>query len=435
MKKTLWHESTRLADPACGYKWGWSTVNLTAAQTNSCHRVDRDSFTSDTFSEFHNTPAKRQARKKMVKNQWPGNGCEYCRDIEKAGGISDRLEFNNSKRNQHYTPEELLNRSDKDPVPTSVFPTILEMYFTNLCNLGCVYCKPEYSSVLENEAKKFPEFTRDKFFKIEELNAKQSDTYEDRLKAFWDWFEDNAAKLKKYHILGGEPFFQDELIQNLEFFERKDDLSELEVTIFSNLKVPEKKFRNLLERLQNLKLNNKLKEINIVCSLDCWGPQQEYIRTGLNMSDWERNFNILLNDFKSIELEIHGTITGMSIGTMPDLVTKWIKWKETRDLLLTFNLCFDPSTMAPSIFKRGFFVEDFRKMYTQLSEDNRREHDLKGILLGLEKFIDYSKGNLKLVRNLQKELREFDKRRGTDHTVLFPWLDVYINDEWKKLQP
>lgn len=150
------------------------------------------------------------------------------------------------------------------------------------------------------------------------------------------------------------------------------------------------------------------------------------------MADWEHNFNILLNEFRDIEVEIHGTITGMSIKTMPELISKWTMWKENRDVLLSFNLCFDPSTMAPGIYRRRFFSKDFKKMYSLLSEDDPRENDLKGILEGLEKFIDSAtvkRGNLKLVKKLQKELQDFDSRRGTDHTVLFPWLSEYIDFE------
>ena len=46
----------------------------------------------------------------MMQGKWPGQGCEYCRDIEAAGGISDRVEFNSNPKNFRYIPKELKSR-------------------------------------------------------------------------------------------------------------------------------------------------------------------------------------------------------------------------------------------------------------------------------------------------------------------------------------
>ena len=75
-----------LQDPVCMYKWTWSTIRLMEGSTNSCHRVKSDKLTPENYENFHNTPTKLLHRKTMQKGQWPGDGCEYCRDIELAGG-------------------------------------------------------------------------------------------------------------------------------------------------------------------------------------------------------------------------------------------------------------------------------------------------------------------------------------------------------------
>ena len=76
---------------ACQLKWTWSTIQLYNGLTNSCHRVGQTVLNPDTFDHFHNTEKKINDRKLMLEGEWPTGGCEYCANIEQAGGQSDRL--------------------------------------------------------------------------------------------------------------------------------------------------------------------------------------------------------------------------------------------------------------------------------------------------------------------------------------------------------
>lgn len=75
---------------ACQLKWNWSTIFLTTEETASCHRTNHHKFDTDTF-DFHNTPSKLDDRQRMLQGLWPELGCTYCKDIETAGGQSDRI--------------------------------------------------------------------------------------------------------------------------------------------------------------------------------------------------------------------------------------------------------------------------------------------------------------------------------------------------------
>ena len=416
-KYRIYNKVTKTPDPVCGYKWGWSTINLMSARTNSCHRVEEDNIINDDISNFHNTPNKIKTRKDMLNGKWPGMGCEYCRDIEEAGGTSDRVDFNGREENLKFIPKEF----ETDNTSVVVSPTILEVYFSNLCNLGCVYCHPRYSSVLANESRKFKgtpwgiEGTMD--FQT------RASGYEARLSSFWKWFEENAHTLKRYNILGGEPFFQPEFYTNLEYLENTT-LPELDFYIFSNLKINKDKLRNIAERLTELKLKGKVKSANLVCSIDCWGPQQEYVRTGLNMKSWEENFDMLVKEFPEIGLEMHGTITGLTIKTMPELLHRWKKWNTIRTntgrigVGLSHNFCFDPSYYSPFIFGPNFFDADFDKIYEVLEGNDY----LLGMMEGYQKRINSSKARDKLLmQRLQDELMANDNRRKSDYREYFPW--------------
>ena len=76
---------------ACQSKWTWSTIYLNQLATASCHRVQPLAIDPENFDDFHNIPKKIADRELMLEGKWPQGGCEYCGDIERAGGWSDRL--------------------------------------------------------------------------------------------------------------------------------------------------------------------------------------------------------------------------------------------------------------------------------------------------------------------------------------------------------
>jgi hypothetical protein len=102
---------------ACQFKWTWSTLFLSVGTSSSCHRCKGWDVT-EHMQDFHNHPGKLEDRTKMLQGLWPGNGCEYCRKIEDAGGISERTAYINSSP---LSPKELRT----NPNEIKVTPRIL----------------------------------------------------------------------------------------------------------------------------------------------------------------------------------------------------------------------------------------------------------------------------------------------------------------------
>jgi hypothetical protein len=69
--------------------------------------------------------------------------------------------------------------------------------------------------------------------------------------------------------------------------------------IFSNLTVDTNRVQNWLSRLWQLVEKNKLNNLQVVGSLDCWGPQAEYVRNGLDL----KSIPVILN-LCSIKLKL-----------------------------------------------------------------------------------------------------------------------------------
>lgn len=399
----------KLPDPVCLYKWGWSTVRLFLGETNSCHRVETDRITPETYADFHNTPAKIEDRTKMLNGQWPGRGCEYCKKLEDVGAVSDRLQLNKEKRSKNLYP---INTSKTN---VKLIPTMVEVYFNNVCNMACIYCSSDYSTVWEAEDKKFGlkrPVDVDEF----ECNKVQ---YPAMLAAHWQWLKDNCHGIKEYNILGGEPFFQQELEQNIDFF-LNNPCPDLHFTVLSNLKVDKNKFKRILDKIQSLLDKKHIKSFALVCSLDCWGPQAEYIRNGLNMNKWEENFNILLNDYPDFDLHIHSVLMSLTLDTLPDLISKIVEWNKLRRVGHSINFVEGKPEMMPGIFPKGHFTQQFDQAVKFL------KHKVAiNKLRGYERLIDSTEPSPELVAKLKQTLDELDIRRATNWRTLWPWLDQY----------
>jgi len=395
---------------ACQLKWNWSTIFLTTEETASCHRTNHHQFDTDQF-DFHNTPSKLQDRQHMLNGEWPEHGCSYCQDIEHAGGQSDRI--TNLDFPGIHAPLELENNS----TATVVTPRILEVYFDNTCNLKCLYCGPHFSSLWDAENKRHGKFVKGDLI----INNKfqKSINIEKNKQKMFEWLILNRQHLTNFNILGGEPFYQQELEQCLDLFDQHP-APELKLQIFTNLNVKLSKLQTIIQRIKCLIDQDKLREFEITASLDCWGSPQEYVRYPLNLVSWEENFNYLLSQ-SWINLIVSSTVTPLTVKTLPDLLQKINQWNQQRTVYHYQNSVNGPSYMFIDIFG-DIFVDDFAQALSLKQTNNPEQIASKNYLLGIAQQSASKGPNIPEITKLFNFLNEMDRRRNTNWQQIFPWL-------------
>jgi organic radical activating enzyme len=167
------------------------------------------------------------------------------------------------------------------------------------------------------------------------MGFKARDDY-DKLKAdFWIWMENNSTELYQFQILGGEPMYQPEFEECLDYFERKEH-PKTNWKIFSNLKHTPSKFKEKIQRINKLIESKKLKSFEIVCSQDSWGPQAEFSRFGMDLKEWEQNFNTLMES-PFVGISIHSTISPTTLPTMAEFYRKIMDWNKIRQVNFGWN--------------------------------------------------------------------------------------------------
>jgi hypothetical protein len=401
---------------ACRLKWSWSTVYLNSGITSSCHRASTSELTVDNFFNFHNTEQKIVDRSKMLQGKWPGNGCEYCRDTEESGGYSDR-QFQLSVPNEH--PAEL----DNNNMLTSVDPTTLEIFFKNTCNLACIYCKGSLSSRIAAEDAKFgfPLTNLAKNFTFEK------DHYSDLIPLFWSWLDSGYSKLLNINILGGEPFLLDDLYKLLDYIEKNPNPM-LTLNIISNLIVKKEIIVNFVDKIKYLISTKKLKNVQILASVECWGAEQEYIRYGFDCDKFEENVKYLL-EHKYITLSFLSTVNCLSILGMPALAKKISVWNNIRDVAWYTHLVLpdDEHVLSPVYFDFKLFEPSLNEVLNSLSQRSDKHAETIKLLTGIiHKLETTGKQELNKQKELMKYLTEIDRRRNLNWKETFPWLDKEI---------
>ena len=400
---------------ACPLKWAWNTVRLSEATTACCHKVQSVPLSIKNFDNFHNDPVWIKHRKLQLDGKFPQSGCQYCEHIEAQGGTSDRLYHMNQA---DMSPPEL----DTDPEAVHVTPRVLEIFINNVCNLACIYCDESNSSRIAIENQKFGHTVPGESAKLARIIPVTPKTvdYQQLLEKFFHYLGNNYQHLRKLNVLGGEPFYQKEFDRLVDFVSTNQN-QRLNFTVVSNLMVSPDVIESFVDRMKHALSLRRLQRVDITASIDCWGNEQEYVRYGINLDKWMKNFEYLVRH-KWLYITVNNTITNLTIKTLPELLKYVNDIRKTRPIHHAFQLVTSRPHLHPKIFGPDYFDQDFKNILNLMPTDAEHDYFRKQYMEGIIKSVNASTVDLELQKNLKNYLTEIDRRRGTNWQHVFPWL-------------
>jgi organic radical activating enzyme len=428
----------------CLAKWHHTTIYLQTGETHSCyhpppHKISLEEIIVDP-SSLHNTNQKKMERLEMLNGGKP-SGCNYCWNIESLGDeyISDRKERNASI----YTPEryQQIKEGDWDQ---NINPQYIEISFGNECNFKCGYCHPKHSSSYHKEIKDHGPYTMVKnhrndidWFKIYE---EETNPY---VEAWWRWWPEVRKTLTILRITGGEPLLQQSTWRLLADLE-KNPLPNLELNINSNFGVKPILIDRLIERVNSLLSQNKIKSFKIFTSMDTWGPQAEYIRTGLDIKEWEKNFDTYLTKTTQ-PITFMITFNILTVTNFQSLLEKILEWRtkyngydQTQWQRIRFDTPFlkEPLQYDMNILPKDEFMPYMNRHLKFIKDNMDDKNRSKFSELEYEKFLrvvkymektEYTKEKLiEGRRDFSNWFKEYDRRRGTNFKKTFPELVKFM---------
>jgi organic radical activating enzyme len=426
----------------CMAKWHHTTIYLQTGETHSCyhprpHKIPLNEIAIDP-SALHNTEQKKLERLEMLNGEKP-SGCQYCWNIETLGEdyISDRKERNSSI----YRPDrfEQIKNGDWNQ---NINPEYIEVSFGNECNFKCGYCHPKHSSAYYKEIKDFGPYDMVKnhrndidWFKVYE---EETNPY---VEAWWRWWPEVSKTLNILRITGGEPLLQQSTWRLLEDLD-KNPKPNLEVNINSNFGIKPILMERLVERVNKLLSEKKIKTFKMFTSLDTWGKPAEYIRTGLNLEVWEQNFHTYMSK-TNLPLTFMITFNILTVTNFQDLLEKFLEWRKIYKHQSWATVRFDtPYLKEPLQYDMNILPKDkfMPYMYAHL-EFIKNNIDDKNVekfnSLEYEKFrrvVDYMESTVYSNEKLKEGrcdfynwFTEYDRRRGTDFVSIFPKMIEFYN--------
>jgi hypothetical protein len=424
----------------CSAKWLEATMWLYDGVTASCHHNPSHKIQLDPNnpSSLHDTAQKINERKAMLAGDNP-SGCNYCWDTEKAGGVSDRYKKSFSHRASMLTrpsllEDNILTYGSKNYIK-SVFSNFdksnllhLEIAFSRVCNLGCMYCGPYFSNTWVNDIRingpynVNPENKWDTRFEDPLIHIKD-EADNPYIKAFFDWWPTLKTTLKTLRFTGGEPFLH---VGMWKFLEEVvvDDSYVGNVMINSNLIHDPKviwKFIDLIKTTSDVRVY----EIHTSCESSL--SDAEFTRDGFDGQLWWNNVNLLLEELPSLKLTVTTAINNISIWSYDEYIEMIsqlrVKYGKNR-INLNCNRVFNPTYQSVSIIDYdnrmilSKMVQDSISKLTSYNVCNEYDLDQLTSLIKYLQQLNISSNNSHEEKSLLKFLSVYKNRRNKTEETL-----------------
>jgi hypothetical protein len=152
------------------------------------------------------------------------------------------------------------------------------------------------------------------------------------VEAFWEWWPELYPDLHTFRITGGEPLLSPDTFKVLEYIQENwEQNPRLSLAINTNLSVPDKLIKRLLDIGEDLVNNNKIRELIIFTSVEAIGRQAEYTRFGLNYDKFWENIDQICTRIPKVTVNIMAAFNALSVFTYGELIDKVLEMKGKHD--------------------------------------------------------------------------------------------------------
>jgi organic radical activating enzyme len=421
-------ELDRISPTFCAAKWLQVSLHLHNGGSHSCHhpesrRVPLKEIVADPAA-LHNSSAQLAQRKEMLAGLKPKD-CAYCWQAEDAGAISDRFIKSGDAWARPFLKEAAARG-------TRATPRYLEVGFSNVCNLSCSYCSPQYSSAWLTEQERHGEIpvenrsTSLAYLAREGKLPLPAEFPNPYLEAFWQWWPSIRAGLRVLRLTGGEPLLHDETFELLADL-RRNPAPELELIVNSNLMAPKERQRKFLHELESAAPS--VGKVSIYTSVDSWGARAEYIRHGLRHEYFWNSVENALETFPRLEFVFMCTFNALSVTGFAPLLER-VRELQLRypGVRLDVAHLMEPAHQSVKILTADFLprVRELARHMRELGYSEYECEKMRRVQLWMAAPLDGDRV-ARLRADFVRFFREHDRRRGTSLLEVFPELREFWN--------
>jgi len=392
--------------------WTDGSALLCCVAKNS-HKLN---LNDNTVSEIWNSDHFKEARVKMLNGE-KVSACESCYKEEAVGIRSHRINENNLwiKKLGQEKIDSLIEATDVDGTLNEDLVT-LDFRLGNTCNLQCVMCRPQDSSMWLNNAKKLKDILETEakwdWQHKADIDTTRFDWYKNE--KLWADFNGMFSNIRHIIFAGGEPLLIKEHLRLIKKLVESGHSKNIELRYHTN-------GTTLTEEI--IDLWKEFKFVELMVSIDAWGKHHDYVRYP---ADWQQiitNLNRLDNTPDNIDVKILATIHAMNIYYIPDFATELLKQDFKKIGKLHHEGLFHAGTVHwPRYLNIQIFPQcikhKIREKWESYIELNKNYQWTSKIKSQLE-FMD-SEDHSDLFLQYIDYIDKLDKIRHTDFSKVFP---------------
>ena len=238
-----------------------------------------DDYKPVSLKEHWNSPYMMDIRKKLMAGEEIPQ-CNVCNDSV----------LSQSTYRQWFTGYLFENKIDQcfeetdENGYTTMEPISFDYRYSNLCNFKCRMCGEQLSSTWETEKRKHDLWTPEQQPFMVPENKKIIEKFQKEVveEEFWEYIK--SGTVEELYWVGGEPLMYDIHWKSMDRLQSDNNLHKVHLRYNSNLSRVRYKDYYLYDWLP------QAKDWTMCASIDGTGPIGEFIRTGLNWEEWDRNF-------------------------------------------------------------------------------------------------------------------------------------------------
>jgi radical SAM protein with 4Fe4S-binding SPASM domain len=274
-----------------------------------------------TLAQIWNSEKTMALRANMLCGK-KSDMCKLCYQYEAMHKTSTRQEFN--KLFSHHI--ERVDSTGADGSAHGFGLKSLDFRFSNICNLTCRICSPNFSNkwFKEGVALNIADGTQKSITyplaDIDELWAQLSPLLDD---------------LESIHFAGGEPLVMEEHYRILQYFINHGKTDVL-ITYNTNFSEFEYKNYNVLDFWK------QLKNVSVCASLDGMGARGELMRKGISWQKVEANRLNMLAQAPHVGFQLTPTVSSMNVLHLPDFYQNWVSRGFMKPTQFNIYMLFEP---------------------------------------------------------------------------------------------
>ncbi len=283
----------------------------------------------NSLEEIWNNDTMKQIRLDMLAGKKVSH-CAVCNTNSTARNTQRQNTINDYKT----TPQLRGNRdvialTNSDGSLPDHKLTFIDFRFSNVCNLKCRICGPEFSAQISAEINKN---------KVE-MVSNDSDCLPTVLRAgknkthMFDEASKHLDTISYVYFAGGEPLIQFEHWKLLDLIIASGRAHEISLQYSSNMTayITAKNSRNLVEKWKQFRV------VNCHCSFDGFGKAAEYWRSGTNKDNLDLIFHEIAADSKKFDMK-NIIFTYHTVLAWPNLInyTQYLTYLLDNELLTPY---------------------------------------------------------------------------------------------------